>query len=374
MVVGSGTAAFQHDVGKGYNRIGNTEDPVHGNCTVRDRRIKLGLHSFCGEGGKIRVDGFQVIVHGICHFHRDFSGAVNGQARSETGDLEFIRKCDGRDVARKGDHAAGSVIGGDQTVLCIINGFTQRGISVKRVQCIVGCRDLKGRCFQCVKRVGTRIVGEGGQNAAHCIPVGIFVLRCGEDFAPGQTVGDSIGSVECVSCRRCIRCVHPFAVAEVVIHAVKFADQRTGVGGGSGSGNGNCAVRADDRCRCAEDFFCCGSGIVCLVDRYVRDCGGDSFQHIVIKVDGPVVEPEQSSVVADNNAVEQGESTDAEEQGACLIAVTGAVSGHSGIDQREVPVRGIVNNGPDSRRRVPGHSGIDQFNAAVIPEYTAAAD
>ena len=260
MVVGSGTAAFQRDVGKGYNRIGNTEDPVHGNCTVRDRRIKLGLHIFCGEGGKIRVDGFQVIVHGICHFHRDFSGAVNGQARSETGDLEFIRKCDGRDVARKGDHVAGTVIGGDQTVFCIINRFTQRGISVKRVQCIVGCRDLKERCFQCVKRVGTRIVGEGRQNAAHCIPVGVFVLRCGEDFAPGQTVCCGIGGIKC-NRLRAVQCGDPLVVGSVkivvgvVVIGSGSADERTGNGGSAGIRDRQCAVCARCGCRRSENFF-----------------------------------------------------------------------------------------------------------------------
>ena len=231
----------------------------NGNCTFLDRRIKLGHHIFGGEGGKIRVDGFQVIVHGICHFHRDFSGAVNGQARSETGDLEFSRKCDGRDVARKGDHVTGSVIGGDQTVFCIINRFTQRGISVKRVQCIVGCRDLKGRCFQCVKRVGPGVEGECRQNTAHCISVGVFVLRCGEDFAPGQTVCCGIGGVEVISRCRCIRCVHPFAVAEVVVGVDVIgsgsADERTGKGGGSGSGDGKHAVCARCGCRRSENFF-----------------------------------------------------------------------------------------------------------------------
>ena len=259
IVVGPGAAAFQHHAGESDNRAADIENTMGGNCTVRDRRIKLGLHIYCGEGGKIRVDGFQVIVHGICHFHRDFSGAVNGQTRSETGDLEFIRKCDGRDAVRKGDHVAGTVIGGDQTVFCIINRFTQRDIPVKRVQCIVGCRDLKGRCFR-FQSVCTGIEREHGLDAAHCIPVGIFVLRCGEDFAPGQTVCCGIGGIKC-NRHRAVHCGDPLVVGSVkIVVGVDVigsgsADERTGNGGSAGIRDRQCAVCARCGCRRSENFF-----------------------------------------------------------------------------------------------------------------------
>ena len=141
-------------------------------------------------------------------------------------------------------------------VLRVSNGFTQRDLTVKGIQNIIGDRDLKGRCFR-FQSVCTGIEREHGLDTAHCIPVGVFVLRCGEDFAPGQTVCCGIGSVEVISRCRCIRCVHPFAVAEVVEHAAKFADQRTCISRCSRGSNGNGTVHRNRR---AEDIFISHAG------------------------------------------------------------------------------------------------------------------
>ena len=209
----------------------------------------------------------------VAAVQRDFARTVNGQGDGR-GDGDLAAQCDGRDAVRKGDLVAGTVIGGDQTVDCVRDCFPQRDIPVKRVQCIVGDRDLKGRCFQCVKRVGPGVEGEGGQNAAHCIPVGIFVLRCGEDFAPGQTVGCGIGGIEVISRCRCVGCVDPFAVAEVVIHAVKFTDQCTAACGFTGIQERQSAACVERRCCCAEFRFNGGCHITGIQSHAVRQADG----------------------------------------------------------------------------------------------------
>ena len=210
----------------------------------------------------------------VAAVQRDFARTVNGQGDGRgRGDGDLAAHCDGRDAVRKGDHAAGTVIGIHKPVDCVRDCFPQRDHAVEGIEDIVRGIHGQGRCFQCVKRVGPGVEGECRQNAAHCIPVGVFVLRCGEDFAPGQTVCCGIGGIEVISRCRCIRCVDPFAVAEVVIHAVKFPDQGTAACGFTGIQERQSAACVERRC-CAEFRFNGGCHITGIQSHAVRQADG----------------------------------------------------------------------------------------------------
>ena len=186
----------------------------------------------------------------------DFARTVNGQGDGR-GDGDLAAQCDGRDAVRKGDLAAGSVIGIHKPVDCVHDCFPQRDHAVEGIEDIVRGIHGQGRCFrfQCVC---TGIEREHGLDTAHCIPFGVFVLRCGEDFAISQTVIRLI-RLE-IQCYRVICCLDPFLRRSIQIVEIgsDFSGQRTGNGGRSGSGDGKHAVCARSGCRRSENFFRCG--------------------------------------------------------------------------------------------------------------------
>ena len=260
-------------------------------CSGKDVLIRTGVGHIAVCGGR-RCDaesvfddqsaevgngtGTETVIQGEGHIFRDFNARRSG---SECAVKDKIFVNGQRIIEFKCGCSAGCKrICNRHRPVCrsVEYGFAERCYTVKGIEGILCGGDNCSGAFR-IQRVGPGVVGEGGLNAAHCIPVGIFVLRCGEDFAPGQTVGGSIGRIEVISRCRCIRCVHPFAVAEVVEHAVKFPDQCTCISRCARGSNGNGTVHRNRR---AENIFISQAG----------NGGGNRVQH-TIGVAAIVIEP-----------------------------------------------------------------------------------
>ena len=350
-------------------------------CSGKDVLIRTGVGHIAVCGGR-RCDaesvfddqsaevgngtGTETVIQGEGHIFRDFN-ARRSDSECAVKDKIFVN---GQRIIefKCGCSAGCKRICNRHRPVCrsVEYGFAERCYTVKGIEGILYGGDNCSGAFR-IQRVGPGVVGEGRQNAAHCIPVGIFVLRCGEDFAPGQTVGDSIGRIECVSCRRCIRCVHPFAVAEVVEHAVKFADQCTCISRCARGSNGNGAVH---RSRRAEDIFIShagnGGGIrvhhtICVFCIVIEPLIGGLVDRTAVNgiddVDGAAV---------DRNNVSFGNIVET------VCGVIDIVSGEYGVDD---VCGGCATVRIDAGRTVciAGNSGVHQIERTLFHQDGAAA-